>query len=57
MTPPTTENIVAEIRARIAVLQREARGADDEGNITAKNCQHTAQELERLRLWIEETKL
>lgn len=52
---PTVEQIAAELRARIAVLQREAKGADDDENITAKNCQHTAQELERLRLWIEET--
>jgi len=55
MTPPTIPNIVAEIRTRIAVLQREARGADDDENITSKNCQHTAQELTRLLTWIEET--
>lgn len=55
MTPPTIPNIVAEIRARIAVLQREARCADDDENITAKSCQHSAQELTRLLTWIEGT--
>lgn len=53
---PTVEQITAEIKARVAANEREAKGADDPENVTAKSCQHTAQELERLRLWIEGTK-
>lgn len=50
---PTVEQIAAELRARIAVLQREAKNADDDENITAKSCEHTAQELSRFLYWID----
>jgi len=53
---PTVEQITAEIKARIAANEREAKGADDPDNVTAKSCQHTAQELQRLLFWIEDTK-
>jgi hypothetical protein len=48
---PSVEEIVAELRARIGVLRKEA----DDDTTTAKCCEHSAQELESLRYWIEES--
>lgn len=50
---PTPAQIAAELRARIAVLQREAKNADEPENITAKSCEHSESELRRLLFWIE----
>jgi len=50
---PSPAQIASELRERIAVLQREAKNADDEDNITAKSCEHTAQELSRFLYWID----
>lgn len=54
---PTVEQITAELKARIAANEREAKVADEPENVTAKSCQHTAQELQRLLFWIEGTEL
>lgn len=50
---PTVEQIAAEVKARAATLEREAKRADDDDAQTAKSCEHTAQELKRLLFWIE----
>ncbi|MBL9085259.1 MAG: hypothetical protein JNK76_25865 [Planctomycetales bacterium] len=47
----SVEEIVAELRARIGVLRKEAAGDD----WTARCSEQTAQELESLRYWIEES--
>jgi hypothetical protein len=53
LPPPTTEELVAELRKRVAA---NLKTADDSGggkyNIQEKVCRRTAQELERLIAWI-----
>jgi uncharacterized small protein (DUF1192 family) len=47
---PTVEQIVAELRARIAILRKEAKAETG----SAHSCEHSAQELESLLFWITE---
>jgi hypothetical protein len=50
---PTVDEIVAELRRRAEENRRDAKRADDNRCIVAKVCERTAQELERIVLWIE----
>ena len=50
---PTTVEIAAELRARIAINRRNAERVDDGRCVLSRTCEHTAEELERLLFWIE----
>ena len=53
LPPPTTEELVAELRLRVAAnIKTAEQSGGGKYNIQEKVCRRTAQELERLIAWI-----